>query len=47
MRPNTTIAREIQDKYHIKTRIAGDVVKVGRIGTAIRDGFFAAMDLER
>lgn len=47
MRPNTTISREIQDKYHIKTRIAGDVVKVGRIGTAIRDGFFAAMDLER
>jgi len=47
MRPNTAVVEEIKAKYHIKTRVAGDCDKVGRIGTAIRDGFFAAMDLER
>ena len=47
MRPNTTVAEEIKGQHHIKARVAGDCDKVGRIGTAIRDGFFAAMDLER
>jgi len=47
MCPNTAIALEIKAKHHIKTRVAGDCDEIGRIGTAIRDGFFAAMDLER
>ena len=47
MRPNRTLAEQIQQKHHIKTRIVGDSDQIGKVGTAIRGGFFAAMDLER
>ncbi|NLJ93932.1 MAG: FAD-dependent oxidoreductase [Clostridiaceae bacterium] len=46
MKPNRTIADKIQAKYHNKTRIVGDSEAVGQVGTAVRGGFFAAMDLE-
>lgn len=46
MKPNNEIAEKIKKKYHIKTRVVGDSEKVGKVGTAIRGGFFAAMDLE-
>ena len=47
MKPNTALPEEIKGRYHMKTRIAGDCDRVGKVGSAIRGGFFAAMDLER
>lgn len=47
MIPNRTLSDQIKGKYHIKTRVVGDCDAVGKVGTAIRGGFFAAMDLER
>ena len=46
MRKNNKLAEEIKAKYHIKTRIVGDCEKVGKVGTAVRMGFFAAVSLE-
>ncbi|OPJ62550.1 NAD(P)/FAD-dependent oxidoreductase [Clostridium oryzae] len=45
MRKNNKLAEELKAKYHIKTRVVGDCEKVGKVGTAIRMGFFAAMSL--
>lgn len=47
MRSNTALAKKIKERYHVKTRVIGDSDVVGKVGTAIRGGFFAAMDLER
>ena len=46
MRKNNKLAEEIKAKYHIKTRVVGDCEKVGKVGTAVRMGFFAALSLE-
>ena len=37
----------VKAKYPIKTVAMGDSVKMGKIGTAIRSGFFAAMSIDR
>lgn len=46
MRKNNKLAEEIKEKYYIKTRVVGDCEKVGKVGTAVRMGFFAALSLE-
>ncbi|MGB4609992.1 MAG: NAD(P)/FAD-dependent oxidoreductase [Saccharofermentanales bacterium] len=46
MIPDNSLATLIEDKHHNKTQVVGDSNKVGRVGTAIREGFFAAMNLE-
>ncbi len=46
MRPDPTLANAIDAKYHEKTRIVGDVRKLGKIGDAVRDGFYAASSLD-
>jgi pyruvate/2-oxoglutarate dehydrogenase complex dihydrolipoamide dehydrogenase (E3) component len=46
MTPNVKIAQEIDKKYHLKTRIVGDCNKIGRVGNAVREGFYAALALE-
>lgn len=46
MKPNDTIARKIASKYHNKTRIIGDCDKVGKVGGAVREGFYAGLSIE-
>lgn len=46
MRPDTTLADAIDGRYHEKTRVVGDVRRLGKIGDAIRDGFYAATSLD-
>lgn len=46
MKQRTEIVDAIKAKYYIKTRVIGDSAKMGKIGTAVRSGFFAAMSLE-
>ena len=43
---NNKLAEEIKSKYHTKTRVVGDCEKVGKVGTAVRTGFFAGLSLE-
>lgn len=45
MRPDTTFADAIADKYHAKTRLIGDCDKVGKVGGAVRGGYYAAISL--
>lgn len=35
----------VKAKYHTKTRMVGDSNKLGKIGDAIREGFYAATSL--
>lgn len=46
MIPATETARKIDAKYHTKTRLIGDCRHVGKVGGAVRDGFYAAISLE-
>lgn len=46
MKPRTELVDAVKAKYHIKTRVIGDSAKMGKIGTAVRSGFFAAMSLD-
>ncbi|MBQ0065237.1 MAG: FAD-dependent oxidoreductase [Firmicutes bacterium] len=46
MRPDTTLADKIKAQYHCKTRVVGDSLKLGKIGEAVREGFFAASSLD-
>lgn len=46
MKKNNKLAEEIKSKYHTKTRVVGDCEKVGKVGTAVRTGFFAGLSLE-
>ncbi|PHV71147.1 NADH:flavin oxidoreductase [Sporanaerobium hydrogeniformans] len=46
MVPNSTVARAIDEKYHNKTHIIGDCVKVGKVGGAVRAGMYAAMSID-
>lgn len=41
MKPNNTIAEKIASKYHLKTRAIGDCKRIGKVGNAIREGFYA------
>ena len=45
-RPNSALADSIQQKYPRKTTLIGDCQKIGKVGAAIRDGFYAAMALQ-
>lgn len=46
MKQLTDIADIIDAKYHTKTRKIGDLYKLGKIGTAIREGYYAASAIE-
>ncbi|MEE3309394.1 MAG: NADH:flavin oxidoreductase, partial [Sharpea azabuensis] len=46
MRPVTDIADKIDAKYHLKTRTVGDLFKLGKIGDAIREGYYAGSAIE-
>lgn len=43
---NNKTAREIDAKYHTKTRIIGDCMRVGKVGGAVREGLYAALSIE-
>lgn len=45
MTPSREVAEKIRDKYLQKTRIIGDSEKIGKVSTAIRGGFYAALSL--
>ena len=45
MRPDLTLVDKIKAKYHLKTRVVGDSNTLGKIGEAIRDGFYAATSI--
>jgi 2,4-dienoyl-CoA reductase-like NADH-dependent reductase (Old Yellow Enzyme family)/thioredoxin reductase len=46
MKPNNVFAKAVDSKYHLKTRIIGDSLKVGKVGAAIREGMYAALSVE-
>jgi 2,4-dienoyl-CoA reductase-like NADH-dependent reductase (Old Yellow Enzyme family)/thioredoxin reductase len=46
MKPNNTTAEKIASKYHLKTRVIGDCIQVGKVGNAIREGFYAGRYIE-
>lgn len=46
MRPNSSEAINIRDNYLLKTRMIGDCAEIGKVGTAIRSGYFAASAIE-
>jgi len=46
MKPNNTIAEKIASKYHLKARVIGDCIQVGKVGNAIREGFYAGRYIE-
>lgn len=45
MRSEKSLSEAIKDKYHSKTRVIGDSSQVGKVGAAIRSGFYAAMSI--
>ncbi len=45
MRSVRDVAEKIRDKYPMKTRIVGDSMKLGKIGDAVREGFYAGSSL--
>lgn len=45
MRPDLTLVDKIKAKYYLKTRVVGDSNQLGKIGEAIREGFYAATSL--
>ena len=45
MRQDLSVVDKIKEKYHIKTRVVGDSARIGKIGEAVRDGFYAATSL--
>ena len=40
------LADQLKEKYPMKTRVIGDCYKLGKIGEAVREGFFAASSLD-
>lgn len=46
MRPNTVLSDLLKEKYPMKTRAIGDCDKLGKIGEAVREGFYAASSLD-
>ena len=45
MKPLTEVADKISAKYHNKTRKVGDLYKLGKIGDAIRQGYYAGSSI--
>lgn len=45
MKAELTTVEAVKAKYHIKTRTVGDSNRLGKIGDAVRDGFYAATSL--
>lgn len=45
MKADLTTVDAVKAKYHTKTRVVGDSNRLGKIGEAIRDGFYAATSL--
>lgn len=45
MKADLTTVDAVKAKYHTKTRVVGDSNRPGKIGEAIRDGFYAATSL--
>lgn len=45
MKPKDNIARKIDSVYHTKARIIGDCDKVGKVGGAVREGFYAGVSV--
>lgn len=41
MRPVLDTVEGVKAKYHTKTRVVGDSSKIGKIGDAVREGFYA------
>jgi len=46
MKPNVSLATSIRDRYVTKTRMVGDCTKIGKVGDAIREGFYAGSAIE-
>lgn len=46
MAKNDKLAWEIYNKYYTKTRIIGDCNKIGKVGTAVREGMYAGISIE-
>lgn len=46
MKQLTDIADIIDSKYHNKTRKIGDLYKIGKIGNAIREGYYAGSSID-
>ena len=46
MKQLTDVAEKIDAKYHNKTRKIGDLYKLGKIGNAVREGYYAASAIE-
>ncbi len=46
MRPVTDLADKIDGLYHTKTRKIGDLYKLGKIGDAVREGYYAASSID-
>jgi len=45
MKSDNEFYNAIKTKYYEKTKIAGDCEKVGKVGTAVRSGFYAALSI--
>ena len=45
MKADRTTVDAVKAKYHTKTRVIGDSNRLGKIGEAVRDGFYAAISL--
>ena len=45
MKADLTTVEAVKAKYHTKTRVVGDSNRLGKIGEAVRDGFYAATSL--
>jgi 2,4-dienoyl-CoA reductase-like NADH-dependent reductase (Old Yellow Enzyme family)/thioredoxin reductase len=43
---NNAFAKAVDAKYHVKTRVIGDSLKVGKVGSAVREGMYASMSIE-
>ncbi|MFA9557062.1 FAD-dependent oxidoreductase [Evansella sp. AB-rgal1] len=46
MRQNSKVGNAISEKFHTKTRHVGDGVSIGKVGNAVRSGFFAGSTIE-
>ena len=46
MKPLNDVAEKIDAKFHTKTRKIGDVFKPGKIGNAVREGYYAASAID-